>query len=271
MSTTSTLPKTNPRLDGWGDIVPLAEEQYERMRALGILAADAPVELRDGYLVGIDGVLPQPCLMPAEAPRLDDGREVWPLSIDQFQRMIAAGILSEGGPIHLITGYLIAKDQGRGPGMGQGTPHSQGTSSVAQLLTVTLYPTWVVRCQLPIRLGPTGVPGAGSEPEPDAVIADGPQNRYADHHPLPGEIRLLVEVAGTSLAADRDRRQVWAAFGIPIYWIVNLIDRCLEVYSDPDTAAGVYRSTQTLSENEQVTLSWPGLAPVTFAVRDFLP
>jgi Uma2 family endonuclease len=185
--------------------------------------------------------------------------------------MIETGILAEGAPTELLEGYLVAKDRGRGPGMTHGPIHATGVSRLYRVLLAALGHEWVIRSQLPITL-PPAARVRGSEPEPDGWVADGPEHRYVDHHPGPGEIRLVAEVADSSLLADRrGKGPLYAAAGIPLYWIINLVDRQLEVYSDPDPATGQYRSQQILAEDQQVTLSWPGLAPVTFAVRDFLP
>lgn len=208
---------------------------------------------------------------PPHAPRLPGGGIVWPLTLDQYHRMIAAGILGEDDPVELIDGYLVAKDRGRGPGMGHGPQHAWGVGRAGELLSRTLIGL-VIRCQLPITLPPPGPAPGGSEPEPDIVVADGPEHRYVDHHPGPGEIRLVTEVADSSLAFDRRQKApLYAAANIPLYWIINLTDRQLEVYSAPDPAAAQYRSRQVLTEDQQAVLSWPGLAPVTFPVRDFLP
>lgn len=122
------------------------------------------------------------------------------------------------------------------------------------------------------QVTPLTVAGRGSEPEPDVAVAQGPEARYDDHHPRSEELYLLVEVAASSLAEDRNYKAwLYATAGIPRYWIVNLVDRQLEVYSDPDLAVGQYRSRQILREDQEVVLHWQGLAPVTILVKDLLP
>jgi hypothetical protein len=161
--------------------------------------------------------------------------------------MIATGIIPEGAPIELIEGYLVAKDRGRGPGMAHGEPHALAVSSTYETLFVAVAPKWVVRSQLPITLGALEVPG-GSAPEPDAVVARGPRTRYTDHHPGPKEVRLAVEVSGSTLAYDRSvKGRLYALAGIPVYWIVNLVDRRLEVYTRPNSLAGRYPAHKSLA------------------------
>jgi Uma2 family endonuclease len=257
------------------DILPLSIEQYERMIAVGILAGDDPLELLEGYLVGLDQgngpALPHPD-SPQDGPRLGGLMPLWPLSIDQYQRMIAAGIIPEGAPIELLEGFLVAKDRGLGPSMSQGIPHRRTVRRTTRRLTEALPTEVTIQVQSPVDVGPLTVGGQGSEPEPDVAVAQGPEARYDDHHPRPEELHLVVEVAASSLAEDRNYKTwLYATASIRLYWIVNLADRQLEVHSDPDPATGRYRSREILREDQQVILHWEGLAPVSIPVKDLLP
>ena len=90
-----------------------------------------------------------------------------------------------------------------------------------------------------LKEDPIRIPGH-SEPEPDVAVVRGDSRDYKDRHPEPSEIPLVVEVADSSLEFDRTTKQaIYASAKIPVYWIVNLIDRCLEVYSEPK--GGRYR------------------------------
>jgi Uma2 family endonuclease len=257
------------------EILPFSADQYEQLIAAGILKEHDPVELVQGYLVGLDQgagpARPQPD-SPHDGPRLG-GRLLWPLSIDQYQHMIAAGIVSDGDlSLELLEGFLVAKDRGLGPGKAQGIPHRRAVRRVTQRLNAALPGGVYIQVQSPVDLGPMTIGGRGSEPEPDVAVAQGPEARYDDHHPRPDELRLLVEAADSSLSVDRNYKAwLYASASIKLYWIVNLVDRQLEVYSDPDATTGQYRSRETLAEDQQVVLSWQGLPPITFAVKDFLP
>ena len=73
-----------------------------------------------------------------------------------------------------------------------------------------------------------------SEPEPDATVVSGTPRDYTYRHPVPTDISLIVEVADSSLQRDRQqKRRIYARNGIPIYWIVNVVDRVIEVHSSP--------------------------------------
>lgn len=275
MALTKATRSEAPRLRGLAEIMPFSAEQYQRMLETGIVSADAPVEFVAGYLVSKEreeGYAWPFDAMPQDVPRLDGVVPLWPLTLEQYHGMIQGGIVGEDDRAELIDGYWVAKDQGRGPGMGHGPPHAATVTQAHDLLYATLGSNWVLRTQLPITLRTGPAKGPGKEPEPDLIVAEGPGRRYLTHHPGPQELRLVVEVADTSLLNDRRLKgPLYAAAGIPLYWILNVADRQLEVYSDPDPATGQYRSQQTLAEDQQVHLSWPGLAPVTFVVKDFLP
>ena len=77
-----------------------------------------------------------------------------------------------------------------------------------------------------------------NEPEPDLSVVRGESDDYTDHHPGPADIALVVEVADSSLSRDRgEKRDNYARAGIPVYWIVNLVGRQLEVSSNPTGGA----------------------------------
>jgi hypothetical protein len=92
-----------------------------------------------------------------------------------------------------------------------------------------------LRCQLPVALLPTRAP------EPDLAIIRGAPEDYHGRHPGPNDIVAVFEVADSSLDFDRTTKQrLYAAAGIPIYWIANLIDNVIEVYERPNSSTGTY-------------------------------
>ncbi len=165
--------------------------------------------------------------------------------MDEYHRMIEAGILDEDEHVQLIDGFLIAMTP-------QGEPHAQVIQRLNRLLVRSVGEGLVVRPQLPLTLG-------DSEPEPDlAVVREADLSR--DRHP--GAALLVVEVAADSLRVDRGAKAVlYARAGIPEYWIVSLEDSTVEVLRDPDASAGAYRARVVLAVGESVTTpSVPGLA-----------
>ena len=111
-----------------------------------------------------------------------------------------------------------------------------------------------------------------SEPEPDLSLAVGTAADYAGHHPTPPDIRLLVEVSDATLRIDRTRKAIaYARANIPEYWIINLVNRQLEVYRNPaktPTSYG-YKAALTFYEADTVAPLFALDSPI--AVADLLP
>ena len=98
----------------------------------------------------------------------------------------------------------------------------------------------------------------------------GDSDDYTDHHPGPEDVALIVEVAESSLSRDRgEKRDNYGRAGIPVYWIVNLVNRQLEVYSNP--AAGLYPAPSILGETDSVELMIAGQVVGQILVADLLP
>ena len=119
-------------------------------------------------------------------------------------------------------------------------------------------------------LGPIRLANRDSEPEPDRCVVRGTIRDYEDHHPGAGDIALLEEVADTSPAADRELAgEVYGPAGNPVYWIVNLVHRQVEVHSDP--GPGGYRSCAVFREGQSVPVVIDGRPLGPIAVSDLLP
>ena len=144
--------------------------------------------------------------------------------------------------------------------------HAQAVHRLSKLLTRVLSETWDVRSQNPVTL-------TESEPEPDIVVAIGPDVRYDEMHPTPNEIELIIEVAGASLEHDLTTKlAVYANAKIPQYWVVNLTDWCVEVFTLPRAGkTPKYRHHVTVNTFGHITLSLRGKAIGTISVREFLP
>ena len=150
--------------------------------------------------------------------------------------MVEVGAFRPSARLELIEGEIIEMSP-------QGSRHATTVQLLASALRRVFEEGFDVRVQLPIALGKR------SEPEPDVYVARGTARDYLDAHPT--EAILLVEVSDSTLALDRTvKLAVYAAAGVPEYWIANLPDACLEVYRDP--AGGTYRSKTTLRIGETV-------------------
>jgi Uma2 family endonuclease len=159
-----------------------------------------------------------------------------PLTVDQFHRMIQAGILRDGAPVELIDGVLVTKDCGaEGSPVAHSPRHALAISKLQRLERRMELAGWHVRCQLPVTLSSI------QEPEPDGAIVRGMPEAYAAHHPTPDDILVVIEAADSSLEYDRSTKQrIFAAAGIAQYWIVNLPEHYVEVYDLPIASEGRY-------------------------------
>jgi len=142
------------------------------------------------------------------------------LSIEQYHAIIQAGILTDDDSVELLEGWLVFK-------MPKNPPHRVTTRLVRTALENILPSGWYVDSQEPITL-------SNSEPEPDIVVVRGDTRQYLDRHPGAEDIALIIEVSDTTLQRDRTvKKGIYARAGISIYWIVNLVEEQVEVYSQP--------------------------------------
>jgi Uma2 family endonuclease len=169
------------------------------------------------------------------------------ITVDEYHRMIAAGILGEDERVQLISGTLVAMTP-------QGGPHARVIQRLNRLLVRAVGDDLVVRPQLPLTLVDD------SEPEPDLAVVRAGDAESRERHPRTA--LLVVEVAGESLPLDRQAKAVlYARAGIPEYWIVNLAESTVEVRREPDPASGSYRTKAVARGGDTlVAASVPGLS-----------
>jgi Uma2 family endonuclease len=178
------------------------------------------------------------------------------MTVDQYERLVESGLL-DSQPIELIDGLLVRK-------MGKKPPHVIASEALRDELLRLLPQGWRLMIEAPVRIPDF------DEPEPDLAIVRGSREQYSDHHPGPADIGLLIEVADTTLGRDRGEKLLaYSCGGVPIYWIVNLIDGQLEVYTRPGPTG--YRDRQVLSSHEQVSLVIDGKEIGAIAVASILP
>lgn len=178
----------------------------------------------------------------------------------EYHKMMDAGILSDGDPVELLEGLVVCK-------MSKGTPHESSVRRLTGRLPRHLPDGWFVQIQNAIGL-PDG------EPEPDGAILRGDLTDYDDHHPEPHEIAVVIEVSDSSLIADRrDKGRQYARAGIPVYWIVNVIDRQIEMYTNPDssTQPPYHATVAVYAPGQDVPLVLDGQTVGTIPAADLLP
>ena len=178
----------------------------------------------------------------------------------EYDRLIDIGVFLPGEPLELLGGELIVSEP-------QGSAHYTAIGLVEDALRSALGPGWLVRSQGPIELDDE------SEPEPDIAVMRGDRRSYSHRHP--SRPALVLEVAESSLAFDREHKgSLYARARLDDYWIVNLVDRVVEIYRRPvpDTSAPFgsrYASKEVLSAESSVELlEVPG---ARILVSDLLP
>jgi Uma2 family endonuclease len=177
----------------------------------------------------------------------------------EYDRLIECGFFRPGDPVELVGGQLIVAEP-------QGSRHFATIRAVVEALRVAFGAGWDVRNQGPVALDDE------SEPEPDVAVVAGSFRDYLDEHP--SRPVLVVEVSESSLAFDRGHKAgLYARAGLDDYWIVNLVDRVLEVYREagPDSHAPFgwrYRSLTVSGPDASVSpLARPG---VTVPIADLI-
>ena len=165
------------------------------------------------------------------------------LTVEQYHAMINAGILMDDDPVELLEGWLVTK-------MPKHPRHRGVIEQLRWTIEKLLPPGWYIGSQDPVTT-------EASEPEPDLIVTKANLRTMRDRHPRPEEIALVVEVADSSLRTDRRiKKRLYARSGIPVYWIVNLIDGVVEVYTDPTGPAAEpdYRSRRDYVRGETIPL-----------------
>ncbi len=177
-------------------------------------------------------------------------------TVQDYHRMSELGILEPDERTELINGQIVLMAV-------KGTPHVLALRLLAKVLDALLDELPVfVSTQDPIQLDDF------SEPEPDLAVVRGTALDYADRHPRPDDLCLVVEVADSTLKQDCDiKDKLYAQAKIADYWVVDLKNRQLHVFRDP-TPTG-YTSHLILTEPHQVSpLGFPEL---TVTLASILP
>ncbi len=197
-------------------------------------------------------VLPKPAvcpLMPIPVHRF---------TVAQYHRMIATGVLTENDRVELLEGWIVDK-------MPQHPAHAGTISILLAKLQAKLPKGWFIRVQSPITL-------EDSEPEPDLAIVRGPEKRYRVAHPTPEDIAIVIEVADSTVEYARVvKGRTYARAHLPVYWIVNLVEQQVEIYTQPRAGrTPAYRQREDFGVEYGVPLVIAGREVTTLSVRQFL-
>jgi len=177
----------------------------------------------------------------------------------EYERLVDLGVF-DGDPVELIAGQLMVAEP-------QNSPHATAVGAADDALRAALPPGFIVRAQMPMAVD------ADSVPEPDLAVVPGCRTDYRRAHPT--SATLVIEVADSSLEFDRrEKGSLYARAQVAEYWIINLVDRVLEVYRDParDLAAPHgwgYRSVSAAASPAVVTPI--ALPSARIRVSDLIP
>jgi Uma2 family endonuclease len=196
------------------------------------------------------------------APELHPAIPPFPVhrfSVQEYHELGRHGVLTADDRVELLEGWIVAK-------MTINPPHGAAIGLCEQALRAVLPAGWYSRIQLPITL-------SDSEPEPDLAVVTGGPRDYARRHPGPDEAGLVIEVADTSLQRDREKCRIYARAGISTYWIVNLLDQCVEVHTQPSGASRMprYQRHEVVRLGAMVPLFLGGTEIARLAVSNLMP
>jgi Uma2 family endonuclease len=194
----------------------------------------------------------------AETPAITEWvpSPLYRMSLERYESLVDSGLFTKRDRLHLINGLLVAK-------MTKKPPHVAGCDLTRAAIDGLSLAGWYTRVGDPVRLPPD------SEPEPDIALVRGTIRDYSDHHPGPGDVALIAEIADSSVADDRKMAGVYGPAGIPVYWIVNLVHRQVEVYTDPGPNG--YASCDVYKPGDIVPVVVDGKNVGQIAVDDLLP
>jgi Uma2 family endonuclease len=181
-------------------------------------------------------------------------------TVDEYHTMIRAGVFAEDENFELLEGLLVRK-----------TPKKPQHWIAIELLRAALnglnIAGYFVHTQNPVTT-------SDSEPEPDVALVRGEPRNYLDGNPDPLQAPLVVEVADSSLSQDRNwKKRIYARAGIPAYWIVNLVNRQIEVFTSPSGPAEQpnYGSRQIVGLDGELPVILDGREVGRLKVKDLLP
>ncbi len=190
---------------------------------------------------------PGPCL----------AQSLYRFNVREYHRMLDDGTIAEDERVELIEGLLVVKSR-------RGRASIVAGNKALRILWRMIPPGWHVAKGSPIRASDW------SRPEPDLAIIRGVVEDYDERDATADDTALVVKIAEHPPSADRtDMARLYALAGIPVYWIVNLADAQVEVYSEPDRDG--YQSRQVLGRGQDLPVVIAGIEAAWIAVSDLLP
>jgi Uma2 family endonuclease len=196
-------------------------------------------------------------LTPPQPPAV--GLTPYLFTVKQYQKMEEVGVFGSDR-VELIEGCVVWREP-------MGPRHNAALGRANRQLAARVPPGHYVRVQMDVAL-------TNNQPIPDgAVVVGVNDDDYADHHPAPADVALIVEVSDSTLDTDQTTKlRLYARDRIVVYWIVNIPDRQLEVYTQPGGSSDpTYHARAVFAPTDSVTVSIAGAAVGPILVADLLP
>ena len=184
----------------------------------------------------------------------------WPLyrmTLEQYESLIASGFFAKGDDVHLINGYVVTR-------MAESPLHGAILETVRIAIGAILLAGWHPRSEKGVR-----IPSQTSIPRPDLAVVRGVPRDYLTHYPDAADVALIAEVSVSSLDKDRALADIYGKAGIPVYWIIDVDDGQVEVYSDPGPNG--YQTHEVLAPGHVLRVVIDGVEVGEIAVADILP
>lgn len=179
-------------------------------------------------------------------------------TVDQYHRMIDNGVVRGEDSVELLEGKVVHQ-QAKSP------LHCCATGGLRDILTRLMPLGYFVSTHAAVTL-------SNSETEPDISAIRGERQRFAKRHPTSADVALLVEVSDKSMTRNGGaKKRIYAESNISQYWIVNLVDRQIEVYRRPDAAAGKFRDGKIYGLQEDVPVMVDAKRLGTLRLEQLLP
>ena len=168
-------------------------------------------------------------------------------NVKDYYRMAETGVLRPDARVELLDGKIIDMSP-------IGPFHGGLVNRLTRLFNKLSNGRWLVSAQNPLRLDDH------SEPEPDVMLLKPAADDYTSRHPQPADVFLLIEVSDTTLDYDREEKlPAYGRAGIPEVWIVDLNERTIEIYREPNFTG--YGSKTTLrSDDKAMPQAFPDVA-----------
>lgn len=172
------------------------------------------------------------------------------MTVDQYEFLVEIRFFGDAR-VEMLDGFVVNKTV-------HGSLSCKIISILGRLFSRSLSNAVAIRQQMPVQL-------QRSEPEPDLAVVVGPEDRYDHGPPRPQDILVVMEVADSSLAKDSGiKLRAYARNAIREYWIINCVDRQVEVYTEPTTTDGLprYAAKAVFRVGETASLRIDGETPI---------